>query len=67
MCRLMSDNTLAMPIRRGALTATSRVMTKGKANDYAAEKLRPLRHLAMMQRIKGWKTSDRGRDLRAHW
>lgn len=35
--------------------------------DFAAEKLALLKHLALIERETGWKTSDRARDLRVLW
>lgn len=35
--------------------------------DFAAEKLALLKHLAIIERETGWKTSDRARDLRVLW
>jgi hypothetical protein len=34
---------------------------------YAAEKLAILKHLAKIERETGWKTSNRGADLRRLW
>ncbi|KAG5659478.1 hypothetical protein KAF25_002037 [Fusarium avenaceum] len=38
-----------------------------KHDDFAAEKIALLRHLAKIERETGWKTSDRARDLRMLW
>jgi hypothetical protein len=35
--------------------------------DFAAEKIALLRHLAKIERETGWKTSERARDLRILW
>ncbi|KAH6954163.1 hypothetical protein DER45DRAFT_615494 [Fusarium avenaceum] len=38
-----------------------------KHDDFPAEKIALLRHLAKIERETGWKTSDRARDLRMLW
>ncbi|KAF9889264.1 hypothetical protein FE257_007577 [Aspergillus nanangensis] len=41
--------------------------TRGGAEEYPAEKILLLKHLARIERETGWKTSDRAADLRELW
>lgn len=38
-----------------------------ESEDFAAEKIALLRHLAKIERETGWKTSERAKDLRILW
>lgn len=41
--------------------------SRGEDADFAAEKMSLLKHLALIERETGWKTSERARDLRILW
>ncbi len=67
-----TDPGLAGSERLGSITtpatdAAGDCNSLSDSEDFAAEKIALLRHLAKIERETGWKTSERAKDLRVLW